>query len=101
VPERSLAEAATLCALKSWRKDDAKAEVLLAKVKDVRKVKGAAMGSVAVDQVGAPACAARSGPGRASGRDAAGAGGHPSGSGQLWRGAVGRGASKRQRKDKR
>lgn len=51
VPERSLAEAATLCALKSWRKDDAKAEVLLAKVKDVRKVKGAAMGSVAVDQV--------------------------------------------------
>lgn len=51
VPEQSLVEAATLCALKSWRKDDAKAEVLLAKVKDVRKVKGAAIGSVAVDQV--------------------------------------------------
>jgi len=51
VPEQSLLEAAGLCALKSWRKDDAKAEVLLARVKDVRKVKGAALGSVAVDQV--------------------------------------------------
>ena len=51
VPEQSLLEAATLCALKSWRKDDAHAEVLLARVKDVRKVKGAAIGSVAVDQV--------------------------------------------------
>jgi len=51
VPEQSLLEAAGLCALKSWRKDDAKAEVLLALVKDVRKVKGAAIGSVAVDQV--------------------------------------------------
>ena len=51
VPEQSLMEAATLCALKSWRKDDAKAEVLLARVKDVRKVKGAAIGSVAVDEV--------------------------------------------------
>jgi len=51
VPEQSLIEAATLCAVKSWRKDDAKAEVLLARVKDVRKVKGAAIGSVAVDEV--------------------------------------------------
>ena len=51
VPEQSLMEAATLCALKSYRKDDAKAEVLLARVKDVRKVKGAAIGSVAVDEV--------------------------------------------------
>jgi len=51
VPEQSLIEAATLCALKSYRKDDAKAEVLLARVKDVRKVKGAAIGSVAVDEV--------------------------------------------------
>ncbi|OIO04607.1 MAG: hypothetical protein AUJ49_02590 [Desulfovibrionaceae bacterium CG1_02_65_16] len=51
VPEQSLIEAATLCALKSYRKDDAKAEVLLASVKDVRKVKGAAIGSVAVDEV--------------------------------------------------
>lgn len=51
VPEQSLVEAATLCALKSWRKDDARAEVLLARVRDVRKVKGAAIGSVAVDQV--------------------------------------------------
>jgi len=51
VPEQSLVEAATLCALKSWRKGDDRAEVLLAKVRDVRKVKGAAIGSVAVDQV--------------------------------------------------
>lgn len=51
VPEQSLMEAAILCAVKSWRKDDAKAEVLLARVKDVRKVKGAAIGSVAVDEV--------------------------------------------------
>jgi len=51
VPEQSLVEAAMLCALKSWRKDDTKAEVMCALVKDVRKVKGAAMGSVAVDEV--------------------------------------------------
>jgi len=51
VPEQSLLEAAGLCALKSWRKDDAKAEVMLARVKDVRKVKGAAIGSVAVDEI--------------------------------------------------
>lgn len=51
VPEQSLLEAAGLCALKSWRKDDAKAEVMLARVKDVRKVKGAAIGSVAVDEM--------------------------------------------------
>ncbi len=51
VPEQSLVEAATLCALRSWRKDDSRADVLLAKVKDVRKIKGAAIGSVAVDEV--------------------------------------------------
>ncbi len=51
VPETSLLEAAGLCALKSYRKADAKAEVLCALVRDVRKVKGAAIGSVAVDQV--------------------------------------------------
>ncbi|SNR63393.1 Predicted component of the ribosome quality control (RQC) complex, YloA/Tae2 family, contains fibronectin-binding (FbpA) and DUF814 domains [Humidesulfovibrio mexicanus] len=102
VPERSLAEAATLCALKSWRKDDAKAEVLLAKVKDVRKVKGAAMGSVAVDQVERtllvpldPALEERLAvtlPVLEAIHPA------PFSSGGA---AVGRGASKRQRKDKR
>ncbi|PKN09217.1 MAG: hypothetical protein CVU73_04745 [Deltaproteobacteria bacterium HGW-Deltaproteobacteria-8] len=51
VPEASLLEAAGLCALKSYRKDDAKAEVLCALVRDVRKVKGAAIGSVAVDHI--------------------------------------------------
>ncbi len=51
VPEASLTEAAVLCALKSYRKDDAKADVLCALVRDVRKVKGTAIGSVAVDHV--------------------------------------------------
>lgn len=51
VPERSLLEAAALCALKSYRKGDTRADVLLAKVRDVRKIKGAAIGSVAVDEV--------------------------------------------------
>jgi hypothetical protein len=51
VPERTVMEAATLCAVRSWRKDDSRAEVMVAKVRDVRKVKGAALGSVAVDQV--------------------------------------------------
>ncbi len=51
VPEASLQEAAGLCALKSFRKNDSRAEVLCAKVRDVRKVKGAALGSVAVDHI--------------------------------------------------
>lgn len=50
VPERTLAEAAVLSAVKSWRKNDAKAEVMLALVKDVRPLKGGAPGSVLVDK---------------------------------------------------
>lgn len=50
VPESSLREAATLCALKSYRKNDRKADVMYALVKDVRKVKGFAHGQVVVDQ---------------------------------------------------
>ncbi|MGE4192425.1 MAG: NFACT RNA binding domain-containing protein [Pseudodesulfovibrio sp.] len=50
VPERSLVQAAVLCGLKSYRKDDGKADVMYALVKDVRKVKGFNLGQVAVDR---------------------------------------------------
>lgn len=50
VPESSLRQAATLCANKSWRKEDAQADVMYALVKDVRKVKGFAHGQVVVDE---------------------------------------------------
>ncbi|MEF2229673.1 MAG: NFACT RNA binding domain-containing protein [Pseudodesulfovibrio sp.] len=50
VPESSLIEAATLCALKSYRSADDRADVMYALVKDVRKVKGFAQGQVVVDQ---------------------------------------------------
>lgn len=50
IPETTLNEAATLCALKSYRKEDDKADVMYALVKDVRKVKGFAHGQVVVDQ---------------------------------------------------
>jgi hypothetical protein len=50
VPERTLVEAAMLCGIKSYRKDDGKADVMYALVKDVRKVKGFAHGQVAVDK---------------------------------------------------
>jgi hypothetical protein len=39
-----------LCGIKSYRKDDGKADVMYALVKDVRKVKGFAHGQVAVDK---------------------------------------------------
>ena len=50
VPETTLTEAAILCGLKSFRKDDGKADVMYALVKDVRKVKGFAPGQVMVDK---------------------------------------------------
>jgi len=50
VPERTLIEAAVLCGLKSYRKDDDRAEVMYALVKDIRKVKGFNVGQVAVDK---------------------------------------------------
>ncbi len=49
VPRRSLEQAAILAGLSSYRKSDAKAEVIVALVKNVRTVKGAAMGQAAVD----------------------------------------------------
>ncbi|WP_415716643.1 NFACT RNA binding domain-containing protein [Maridesulfovibrio sp.] len=51
VPEQTLREAAVLAALKSYRTNDSKADVMCALVKDVRKVKGWAHGQVAVDCV--------------------------------------------------
>ncbi len=51
VPERTFEEAAALAALKSYRTNDSKADVMCALVKDVRKVKGWAHGQVAVDNV--------------------------------------------------
>ncbi|NDV22013.1 NFACT RNA binding domain-containing protein [Desulfovibrio sp. JC022] len=51
VPEQTLREAAILAALKSYRTNDSKADVMCALVKDVRKVKGWAHGQVAVDSV--------------------------------------------------
>lgn len=50
VPQRTLVEAARLCAIKSHSRDDGKAEVMYALVKDVRKVKGFAHGQVVVDK---------------------------------------------------
>jgi len=50
VPESTMVEAAILCGLKSFRKDDGKADIMYALVKDVRKVKGFAHGQVAVDK---------------------------------------------------
>lgn len=51
VPEKTFEEAAALAALKSYRVNDSKADVMCALVKDVRKVKGYAHGQVAVDNV--------------------------------------------------
>ncbi|MGE4293419.1 MAG: NFACT RNA binding domain-containing protein [Desulfovibrio sp.] len=51
VPERSLLQAAALCAVKSAFKGDGRVEIIYALVKDVRKVKGWDLGRVAVDQV--------------------------------------------------
>ncbi len=51
VPEESLLEAAGLTALKSAWKNDSKAEIMLALVRDVRPVKGGRPGAVFVDKV--------------------------------------------------
>ncbi|GAU07431.1 NFACT RNA binding domain-containing protein [Desulfoplanes formicivorans] len=51
VPRTSLEQAAIIAALSSWQKNAAKAQVMCALVKNVRKIKGAALGQVLVDQV--------------------------------------------------
>lgn len=49
VPARSLEQAAAIAALASWRAGDAKADVLMALASEVRKVKGASLGQVRLD----------------------------------------------------
>lgn len=51
VPRASLLEAAGLAALKSWRSQDAHAEVICALARDVRPIKGAPPGQVQVETV--------------------------------------------------
>ncbi len=51
VPRQSLEEAAGLAALASYASGAAKADVLVARVADVRRIKGAAMGRVSVEAV--------------------------------------------------
>ncbi len=51
VPESTLLEAATLVALKSWQRGEAKARVFCALAKHVHPIKGAAPGTVRVDSV--------------------------------------------------
>lgn len=51
VPERTLAEAAALVAVKSWQRAAASARIMVALVRDVRAVKGAPAGAVRVDAV--------------------------------------------------
>ena len=51
VPERTLQEAATLVAEKSWQRQDARARIMVALAKYVHPVKGGAPGQVRVDQV--------------------------------------------------
>lgn len=50
VPERTLEEAAALAGLKSWRKEDAKVQAMVALVKHVQPVKGAGPGTVTVHE---------------------------------------------------
>ncbi|MBI4806536.1 MAG: DUF814 domain-containing protein [Desulfovibrio sp.] len=49
VPETTLREAAVLAGLSSWRAADAKANVLYALASEVRKIKGAALGRVRLE----------------------------------------------------
>lgn len=51
VPQKSIKQAAVLAALASYRKNDLKAEIYCAKVRDVRKIKGLEQGRVHVDKV--------------------------------------------------
>ncbi|CAK7036321.1 MAG: hypothetical protein DELT_00580 [Desulfovibrio sp.] len=48
VPERTLEEAGALVGLKSWRKDDPKAPIMIALAKHVQPIKGAKAGTVKV-----------------------------------------------------
>ena len=49
VPQATLIQAAVLAGLSSWRAGDSKANVLYAQAREVRKMKGAALGQVRLD----------------------------------------------------
>ncbi|MGM0610206.1 MAG: NFACT RNA binding domain-containing protein [Thermodesulfobacteriota bacterium] len=51
VPDSSLEQAAALAGYASYRRDDDRAEILYAYVRDVRKIKGAELGQVVVDKI--------------------------------------------------
>ena len=51
IPERTLREAASLAAVKSWQKDNPTALILCAEVRHVKPMRGAAPGTVRVDRV--------------------------------------------------
>ena len=50
VPEKTLMEAAILTGMKSWRKDDPKAPIMMALAKHVQPIKGAPAGTVRVQE---------------------------------------------------
>ncbi|SIO30182.1 NFACT RNA binding domain-containing protein [Halodesulfovibrio marinisediminis] len=52
IPERTLQEAAILVGVKSWQREDEQARVMFARVKNVRKIKGAAAGKVRAEAEG-------------------------------------------------
>ena len=51
IPERTLLEAASLAAVKSWQKDNPTAQILCAEVRHVKPLRGAAPGTVRIDKV--------------------------------------------------
>ncbi|MEZ6854464.1 NFACT RNA binding domain-containing protein [Halodesulfovibrio aestuarii] len=52
VPEQTLQEAAILVGVKSWQREDEQARIMFARVKNVRKIKGAAAGTVHAESEG-------------------------------------------------
>ncbi|MCT4625896.1 NFACT RNA binding domain-containing protein [Halodesulfovibrio sp.] len=52
IPEQTLQEAAILVGVKSWQREDEQARVMFARVKNVRKIKGAAAGKVRAEAEG-------------------------------------------------
>jgi predicted ribosome quality control (RQC) complex YloA/Tae2 family protein len=52
IPEQTSQEAAILVGVKSWQREDEQARVMFARVKNVRKIKGAAAGKVRAEAEG-------------------------------------------------
>ncbi|WP_290925324.1 NFACT RNA binding domain-containing protein [Halodesulfovibrio sp.] len=52
IPEQTLNEAAILVGVKSWQREDEQARIMFARVKNVRKIKGAAAGKVRAEAEG-------------------------------------------------